>query len=145
MLLVACLLAPGAVRMAKHLVVAAPKVAYAEAFAFVHEHRAAGDAIWVSHPQVYEVYFGRPPLFLASYEPLDVLERTARERRVWMVFNPQVPGSTCFPEVFERLQAIHSVPTVHHQVPGLEIVLYQPGASATERSGPSLALQAGPK
>jgi H+/Cl- antiporter ClcA len=42
-------------------------------------------------------------------------------------------------------EAIHSVPTVHHQVPGLEIVLYQPGALATERSGPSLALQAGPK
>jgi uncharacterized membrane protein len=127
------LLAPGAVRMAKYLVVSAPKVDYLDAFTYVHKHRLPGDAIWVSHPQVYEVYFGREPLFLGAYTPLDELEQTARERRVWMVFNPQVPGATQFPEVFTRLRLAGSAPTAHEQVPGLEIELYEPAAAVAGR------------
>src|SRR5262249_35705049 len=121
--------------MTKYLVVTAPKVAYAEAFAYVHEHWASGDAVWVSHPQVYEVYFGKQPLFLGAYTPLDELERTARDRRVWMIFNPQVPGATWFPEVFGRRRAAGNTPTLHHQPPGLEIVLSQPAIAPPPGQG----------
>ncbi len=129
------LLAPGTVRMAKYLVVSAPKVDYIDAFTYVHKHELPGDAIWVSHPQVYEVYFGKEPLFLGAYTPLDELEQTARQRRVWMIFNPQVPGATQFHEVFTRLRRAGCAPTVHEQVPGLEIELYEPPAAVAGRLG----------
>jgi hypothetical protein len=123
--LTAGLLLPGAVRMAKDIVVRPVIVEFREAFAYVHAHRQAGECLWVSHPQVYEVYYGRPAWLLGAYTPLAQVEAAARRGRLWMVFTPQTPGLTLFPEVFARVQAAGCAAVAWHQVQGLEIVHYE--------------------
>jgi len=124
--ILATLLLPDAIRMTKSLVVGDPRVEFREAFAYVHRHLSAGDRLWVSHPEVYEVYFGRTTGVLGAYTPLDVVEWAARRGPLWMIYTPQGPGMTNFAEVFERLQAVHSIPSRRHRVKGLDIVLYVP-------------------
>lgn len=127
------LLLPDAIRMTKSLVVVEPRVEFREAFAYVHRHSSAGDRLWVSHPEVYEVYFGRKTGVLGAYTPLEVVEWVARKGPLWMIYTPQGPGMTNFTEVFERLQAVHSIPSKRHRVKGLEIVLYVPTDQQTHR------------
>jgi hypothetical protein len=124
--LAASILLPEAVRMAKDLVVRPVVVEFREAFAFVHSHRQDGDAVWVSHPQVYEAYHGRPAWLMGAYTPLDQVQAAARRGRLWMVFTPQTPGLTLFPEVFTHIESAGAVPVARHKVQGLEIVLYAP-------------------
>jgi hypothetical protein len=124
----AALLLPGAARMVKDLLARPVVVEFREAFACVHAHRQSGDALWVSHPQVYEVYHGRPAGLLGAYTSLEQVEETARRGRLWMVYTPQTPGLTLFPEVFARVQAAGAVPVERYQVQGLEVVLYAPAA-----------------
>ncbi len=57
--LLAAPLIPGAVRYVYWLAVVPDKVEYRQAFEYVQEHQQAGDARWVSHPEVFEVYFGK--------------------------------------------------------------------------------------
>ncbi len=82
--------------------------------------------MWVSHPEVYEVYFGRDGRLLGAYTPLEMVEWAARRGPLWMIYTPQGPGMTNFTEVFKRLQAVKSIPSKRHRVKGLEIVLYVP-------------------
>jgi hypothetical protein len=123
--LAAGVLLPGAVRMAKDLVVRPVIVEFREAFAYVQQHRQPGDFVWVSHPQVYEVYHGKPAWLMGAYTPLEDVERAARTGRLWMIFTPQTPGLTLFPEVFARVQSAGGVAVARHEVQGLEIVLYE--------------------
>jgi hypothetical protein len=128
-LMTAALLLPGAVRMVKDIVVRPGVVEFREAFAYVIAQRQPGDAVWVSHPQVYEVYHGRPEWLLGAYTPVQQVEEAARQGRLWMVFTPQTPGLTLFPDVFARVEAAGCRPVQQHQVQGLEIVLYSPAPS----------------
>jgi hypothetical protein len=57
--LLAVPLMPGAVRYVYWLAVVPEKVEYREAFEYVREREQTGDAWWISHPEVYEVYFGK--------------------------------------------------------------------------------------
>src|SRR5262249_37694588 len=78
---------------------------FREAFAHVHRHRAAGDALWVSHPQVYEVYHGNPPA-LGAYSPADEVERRARAGRLWLVCTvTSGRGAVTAPGVVARVEA----------------------------------------
>jgi hypothetical protein len=120
------LLGPGTARMTKELVQRPFVTEFREAFVFIHGRRAAGEAVWVSHPQVYEVYHGRPPWLLGSYTPVDEVVQAARAGRLWMVFTLQKPGLTCFPETFAALQAAGCTSVAHHAMQGLEIVCYEP-------------------
>ncbi len=120
------LLVPAVLWAGRLLVVVTPRCQFREAFAYVEQHRAPDDAVWVSHPQVYEVYHGRPP-DLSAYAPPEVVERTARAGRLWMV--GAVAGSG------ERLTAAATVARVRaapctvlarRRFKGLEVVLYAP-------------------
>jgi hypothetical protein len=140
--LTAGVLLPGAVRMAKDLVVRPVVVEFREAFAYVHQHRQPGDFVWVSHPQVYEVYHGKPAWLMGAYTPLDEVERVARSGRLWMVFTPQTPGLTLFPEVFARVQSAGGAAVARHEVQGLEVVVYE--RTARDSSAP-VACSEGPQ
>jgi hypothetical protein len=124
------LLAPGALRMVRENSGGRTVTGFREAFAEAHERMRHGDYLWVSHPQVYEVYFGHPHWLLGPYTPLERLEQAARTGRVWMICNPQLPGLTLFPDVFARLQTAGAVASSRAHVEGLEIVLYEPGPPA---------------
>jgi hypothetical protein len=135
--LAAGIVLPGAVRMAKDLVVRPVVVEFREAFAYVHQHRQPSDFIWVSHPQAYEVYHGKPAWLMGAYTPLEEVERAVRSGRLWMVFTPQTPGLTLFPEVFARVQAAGGVAVARQEVQGLEIVQYEATAKDST-NGPSI-------
>jgi hypothetical protein len=121
------LLLPGAARMAKEFARRPVVTEFREAFAFVDDRREEGDAVWVSHPQVYELYRGHPPWLLGAYTPVGEVVRAASAGRLWMVHTPQTAGLTCFPEVFAALETAGCVPVSRHAVQGLEIVCYRPG------------------
>lgn len=103
-----------------------PRCQFREAFVYVEAQRQSGDVLWVSHPQVYEVYHGRAP-DLSAYSPPEVVAQTARTRRLWMIC--AVAGS------HERYTAADTVASVKAIAPavfdrrrfrGLEVVLYGP-------------------
>jgi hypothetical protein len=129
LVLPAVLLAPEALSVARNLLAATPRAQFREAFAHVRRHRAAGDALWVSHPQVYEVYRGTPPV-LGAYSPTDEVERRARSGRLWLVCTvTSGRGATTAPDLVARVEAA-AVVLARHRFKGVEVVLYAPAASA---------------
>jgi hypothetical protein len=120
------LLLPGTVRMVGHLIKRPFATEFREAFDYVRRRRAEGDPLWVSHPQVYEVYHGRPAWLLGAYTPPDRVKEVARDGRLWVVVTPQTPGLTCFPELFRALDACGCREAERHAVQGLEVVCYEP-------------------
>jgi hypothetical protein len=129
------LLLPGAVRLCRDLAVVRPRVAFREAFTFVDRHRAAGDALWVSHPEVHDVYYGKDSELMGYYTPPGAVAERARAGRVWMVYTPQAPGLSDFSAVFRRLDAIPRVPLLRHRETGLEVVLYGPEPRSSDSTG----------
>ncbi len=127
--LLAALLMPGAVVMTKSFFRVQPKAQFREAFTYVREHWSAGDRLWVSHPEVYEVYYGRDATLLGYYTPPEVVANVARSGRLWTVCVPQEGDNITFPEVFKSLRAVQSVPIMRHRVKGLEVVLFAPMSS----------------
>jgi hypothetical protein len=124
------LIVPALAWSGRLLVSVTPRCQFREAFAFVEGQRQRGESLWVSHPQVYEVYRGRAS-DLSAYSPPDVVEQTARRRRLWMVC--AVAGS------HERYTAGDTVarvkaacrPVVRQRFRGVEVVLYEPSAKAS--------------
>jgi hypothetical protein len=120
------LLIPAIFWAGRLLVVVTPRCQFREAFAYVEQQRAPGDALWVSHPQVYEVYHGRAPDF-GAYSPPEMVERAARAGRLWMVC--AVAGSRerpTAPETVIRVRAARCAPLRRRRFRGLEVVLYGP-------------------
>src|SRR5262249_32847069 len=58
------------------------KAEFRQAFEFVQGRADRNDLLWVSHAEVYEVYFGRDPSRLVD-ENDDL-----RDRRIWVVTTP---------------------------------------------------------
>jgi hypothetical protein len=125
--LTAAVLLPGALPAARALASGPTGIEFREAFAHVHRHRAEGDHVWVSHPEVYEVYFGRPDWLLGPRTPLGEVERAAHGR-LWLVFTPQGNRRACFAEVFECVRAQAGPPVSRQRLRGLEVVLSRPRA-----------------
>ena len=69
------LLAPGLVRYGYWTTQVPSKVEFREAFEFVRAHEQPGDRWLVSHPEVHEVYFGKPSPCPRSPEP----------SRIWII------------------------------------------------------------
>jgi hypothetical protein len=122
-------LLPGALRMTKEVFTGPCMPQFREAFDLVHSRRIEGDSLWVSHPQVYEVYRGRPHWLVGSGTPLATVARAARHGRLWMIYNRQGPGLATFPAVFATLKAYGSKPIEAHTLDGLEVVLYAPSGT----------------
>jgi hypothetical protein len=126
---------PAALWAGRLLVEVTPRCQFREAFAHVEAHRQPGDVLWVSHPQVYEVYYGRPP-DLGAYSPPEAVERAARTGRLWMIC--AVAGSRqryTAAETVARVQAASSGAFDCRRFRGVEVILCGP---ATER-GSSLS------
>jgi hypothetical protein len=121
----AALLAPALLWTGQRLRAVTPRCQFREAFAYVAAHRKPGDRVWVSHPQVYEVYYGRPP-HLSGYSSPARVEQAARKGRLWMVC--AVAGSQ------ERYTAAETVARVkaassafdRRRFRGLEVILCGP-------------------
>jgi 4-amino-4-deoxy-L-arabinose transferase-like glycosyltransferase len=126
----AALLVPAALWAGRLLVVVTPRCQFREAFAYVERQRAPGDVLWVSHPQVYEVYHGRAP-DLNAYSPPEMVERAARTGRLWMVC--AVAGSherLTTPETVARVRAAPCEVLIRRRFRGLEVNLYKPLAGS---------------
>jgi hypothetical protein len=144
----AALLVPEALSVAQAFVAATPRAQFREAFAHVHRRRAAGDALWVSHPQVYEVYHGTPPP-LGAYSPAGEVERRARSGRLWLVCTVSSGrGALTAPGVAARVETA-AVLLERRRFKGVEVALYAPAVppgtpSATNRLGPAAPRQPPP-
>jgi hypothetical protein len=119
----AALLAPALLWAGQRLLVVIPRCQFREAFAYVEAHRKPGDFLWVSHPQVYEVYHGRPPHLSAYSSPAQV-EQAARAGRLWMVC--AVAGSRERYTASETVARVKAASCVfdRKRFRGLEVVLY---------------------
>ncbi len=120
------LLVPAMLWAGRLLIVVTPRCQFREAFAYVEQQRCAEDAVWVSHPQVYEVYHGRPPV-LSAYSPPEVVEQAARTGRLWMIC--AVAGARerpTAPETAARMRASSSRVLDRRRFKGLEVILYAP-------------------
>ena len=122
----AVLLVPAALWAGRLLLVVTPRCQFREAFAYVESHREPGDVLWVSHPQVYEVYYGRAP-DLDAHLPPDTVEQAACTGRLWMVC--AVAGSRerfTAGATVDRVRAAPCVATDRRRFKGLEVILYAP-------------------
>lgn len=124
--LAAALLLPGAARMLKHLPRTEGKSGFREAFALVDARRRPGEALFVSHPEVYEVYHARPPRPDETAAPLECADGSPVTGGVWVVTTPQQPGLTLFPQAFEHLRAAAGPPRLHQSFNGIEVSYYEP-------------------
>jgi hypothetical protein len=128
------LLVPALMWSGRLLVRVTPRCQFREAFAFVEQQRRPGEALWVSHPQVYEVYHGRAP-DLSAYSPPEGVEQTARTGRLWMVC--AVAGSHeryTASETVARVQGAPCLALIRQRFRGVEVVLYEAVANAKVRS-----------
>jgi hypothetical protein len=122
----AMLLAPTLLWAGQRFIAVIPRCQFREAFAYVEARRKQGDVLWVSHPQVYEVYHGRAP-YLSAYSSPEVVERAARMGRLWMVC--AVAGSReryTAPDTVARVKSSSCVVLERRRFRGLEVVLYGP-------------------
>jgi hypothetical protein len=133
LVVLAAILVPDIVRMTKSVAAVHAKVEYREAFAYVHTHWAPGDRLWVLHPEVHDVYYGRDPKLLGYQTPPEEVERIARAGRLWTIAQPRDSGSPVCAEVFDRLQAAGCVPVLRYQVKGMEVLLYAPPTGSAAR------------
>jgi hypothetical protein len=127
----AAVLVPDTLRMTRSLTAVHAKVEYREAFAYVDTHWKSGDTLWVLHPEVHDVYYGRDPNLLGYQTPPEQVERSARAGRLWTVAQPRDSGSPVCAEVFDRLNAAGCTPLQRYQVKGLEVLLYAPPTPST--------------
>lgn len=133
----AMLLIPAVLWAGRLLIRVTPRCQFREAFAHVEQHRRAEDGIWVSHPQVYEVYHGRPPA-LGAYSPPEVVEQAARAGRLWMIC--AVAGAherPTAPETMARVRASSCKVLQRRRFKGLEVILYAPAEEANGRCQPA--------
>ncbi|MGH7224346.1 MAG: hypothetical protein ACRELF_14040 [Gemmataceae bacterium] len=125
-LLPAALLAPSLLWAGERLIVVTPRCQFREAFTYVEAHRQPGDVLWVSHPQVYEVYRGRAPTLSAYSSPARV-EQAALSGRLWMVC--AVAGSReryTAADTVARVKAASCAVIDRRRFRGLDVVLYGP-------------------
>ncbi len=128
-ILPAALLAPALLWAGQHLIIVTPRCQFREAFTYVAAHRQPGDVLWVSHPQVYEVYHGRAPDLSAYSSPTQV-EQAARTGRLWMVC--AVAGSQeryTAAETVRRVKASSCIVIDRCRFRGVEVALYGPPTS----------------
>lgn len=118
------LLIPALLWAGRLLIGVTPRCQFREAFAYVEAHRQRGDLVWVSHPQVYEVYHGCVP-DLSAYSASAQVEQAARTGRLWMVC--AVAGSRERYTAADTVGRMKSSPCIvcdHRRFRGLQVVLY---------------------
>jgi hypothetical protein len=128
------LLLPGAVRMSKALIVAEPKCDYRGAFAYVSGRRMADDVLWVCHPEVYQVYYGKQAPVLSTLTPVPSVAEAARRGRLWMVVPPASLGQSVFLPHLAAVYDSGAVAVQRSSFIGVDVVLFDRPAHPTNRS-----------
>src|SRR5262249_36571451 len=64
---------------------------FREAFAHVRRHRQPRDVLWVSQPEVFEVYFRGRETCLGSFDDSGKVVKQARGGRLWLISNRPRP------------------------------------------------------
>jgi hypothetical protein len=120
------LLGPALLAASRLMLTVTPRCQFREAFAYVESRREPGDVLWVSHPQVYEVYHGQTP-DLSAYSSLARVERAAQAGRLWMVC--AVAGTRqryTAADMVTRVKAGPYTVVDRRRFRGLEVILYTP-------------------
>lgn len=117
------LLSPAAVYTARYAVLAKPSVAFRQAFAYIHDHLREGDSLWVSQPEVHEVYFGSRRL-LDARSPAGELAAAARRGRVWMLCHPPAADTRQWQGARRRLETCGALPTAKIRFVHLDVTLF---------------------
>jgi hypothetical protein len=127
--LAAVLVVPGVPRAAELVRIESPRVDFRRAFELVRSEGRPGDLCWVSHPEVYEVYFGKGETGRISYAPAAAVVDEARGRRLWVIAPPPHPvKSYPWTELRACLRAAGIPRTFHRSCCGVEIDLYDSSA-----------------
>ncbi|HVX11452.1 MAG TPA: glycosyltransferase family 39 protein [Pirellulales bacterium] len=122
-------LLPAGIYTARYAVVAKPSVEFRQAFAYLNGRMREGDTLWLTQPEVYQVYFGRRPNVLDAKSSRDNLVEAARRGRVWMVCHPPASQNaqsatarrhieSCGARESDRLEFVH-----------LDVSIFTPPAS----------------
>jgi hypothetical protein len=127
-ILLVCFLLPSGIATAKNLFVVAPKIDYRSAFEFVQSHRSEGDRLWVQHPQVFEVYWGRESGLLGSYDPAAKVLEVARDTRLWLI-NGGSPLPLRQDEIMRGLESVNCQITSSRQFKAIRVLLIEPRKS----------------
>jgi len=114
------LLASDLITCGKHLAAPPAYPATRSAFEYVREHRKPDDTLWISHAEVYEVYYGEDSTVCAGTTFPDDVVRRAGEC-VWLVDQPAVGFSIATPLV-AKLQAAGYVETERQVRPGVVLI-----------------------
>ncbi len=130
------LLVSAGVWVGRNLAVVTPRAEFREAFQHVQQHRVDGDDLWVSHPQVYEVYHGRPPE-LSAYSSPDEVRRAVQRGRLWLIVSVGARGVTA-PDLIECIECGPSVVLQRRRFKGLDVVLFAPARTAQVQRPPGV-------
>ncbi len=103
-----------------------PRVDFRSAFEFVRAHRSAGDRLWTTSPETYEVYYGRDPSFLVGSPEAAVTMR--QEDRLWIV-SPAIPIARLLES---DLGTLNGRRVLTGLAGNLEVALFAPPASARQ-------------
>ena len=102
-----------------------PHVDYRGAYAFVHAHRQADDALWAQTAVVYETYYGKDPTVLGDADwPL--AQQFVARRRLWVVMGDNRH------DLRRSLEAAGGRVLLHHPVNGLSVFLFEPNSPDPE-------------
>ena len=124
------LLANGALEMTKEIVSVHSRGDWRGAFAYVQQHKAAGDTVWVAFPRVYEVYYGDPSDFAGDVDAA-AMERLALQGPVWVV---AIAGNPVTQALVAELEKRRCVRTDFHGLDRIDVYLFTPPPAAADRA-----------
>jgi hypothetical protein len=116
---------PAAVYTARYAICAKPSVEFRQAFAHIHRQMRDGDTLWVSQPEVYELYFGRPPSLYAQ-SPQTVIDEAARRGRIWMLCHPPAERNRLADDSRRRIESTGAHATERLEFVHLDVTVFEP-------------------
>jgi hypothetical protein len=119
------LLLPAAVYTARYSIFAKPSVEFRQALAYIHDQMREGDSLWVSQPEVHEVYFGTQPR-LDVRSPASALAAAAARGRVWMLCHPPSSDTRISHDARRQLKACGAQPKTKFNFVHLDVTLFSP-------------------
>lgn len=128
----ALLLLPAAVYTARYSVFAKPSVEFRQALTYIHNRMRAGDSLWVSQPEVHEVYFGQSRL-LDKHSPAGALAAAAQRGRVWLLCHPPSTRTGLSKDARRQLEACGAQQMKTLEFVHLDVMVF---SSVTNRSPP---------
>jgi 4-amino-4-deoxy-L-arabinose transferase-like glycosyltransferase len=134
------LLLPACVWVGRNLAEVTPRAQFREAFDHVRASRINGDALWVSHAQVYEVYHSQPPE-LSACSSSEQVTLASRRGRLWLIRCVGSRGRSV-PNLDYRVNFGASVVLERRCFKGVEVLLFAPARPTPNHAPGSSSEQA---